>query len=338
MPHSRPAHDSPDDSGLVSRCVARRVVPHLLFFPDPLPEELASPGAHGIAGEEVRIATEDGVHLHGWWVPARVEGSARAEDAARDGSPAGAEGAARAASGSGASGSGAAGGEVSSDGAAVLYLHGNAGHVADRAPVAAALARRGLDVLLIDYRGYGRSEGRPSEPGLLLDGRAAYRHLVSERGRSPRRVVVAGHSLGGAVASRVAAEAGEERNAPDGAGPAALVATSTFRSVPAVGRRVYGWLPDRTFRGWPTNRFPAEEWIRRVAAPILVACGGRDAVIPKEETRALFELCPHPRRWVEVPEAGHGDLWLSSLFLETLTQFLDGTLAPPREGPAEKET
>src|SRR5690606_33498765 len=89
---------------------------------------------------------------------------------------------------------------------AVLLAHGNAGSIAMRVDYIPLFHRLGYSVLLFDYRGYGRSEGKPSEEGTYADARAAWRHLVAERGFPPGRIVVMGESLGGAVAARLAAE------------------------------------------------------------------------------------------------------------------------------------
>src|SRR5918998_4165845 len=100
----------------------------------------------------------------------------------------------------------------------VLFLHGNAGNVSDRVPHVELLAAAGLDVLALDYRGYGRSTGRPTEPGTYLDARAALAALLAQPGVRPERVVYVGESLGGAVALELAL------HAP----PAAIVLQSTF--------------------------------------------------------------------------------------------------------------
>lgn len=266
--------------------VARHLAPPLVYFPADLSAERSAPAVHGLPrGEEVRLRTSDGVRLHAWWVP-----------------PAGGPGC-----------------------GALLFLHGNAGHLADRAFLARRVAETGRGIFLLDYRGYGLSEGTPDEEGLQRDARAAHRWLVDERGVAPERLVVAGHSLGSAVAARLAVER-----------PAAgLVLTGAFRSVPELGAELYGWLPDALFRGWPTERFETEARAREVGVPALVARGGRDRVVPRAQTRAVHEALPDdvPSVWHEAPLAGHGDLWDDDEFWDALRPFLERVVPCPGDEP-----
>lgn len=254
--------------------VARHLAPPLIFFPGHLSADRSAPSDHGLPrGEEVWLRAADGVRLHGWWIPPEGGGGC----------------------------------------GAVLFLHGNAGHLAGRAFLARRLSAAGYGALLVDYRGYGRSEGSPDEEGLRLDARAAHRHLLRERGVPPDRLVVAGHSLGAAVAARLATER-----------PAAgVVLTGAFVSVPELGAELYGWLPDGMFRGWPTQRFETRARAAELELPALVARGGRDRVVPSAQTRAVHEALAGPARWHEAPAAGHGDLWADDGFWDVLRPFLD---------------
>ncbi|MFB6241108.1 MAG: alpha/beta hydrolase, partial [Gemmatimonadota bacterium] len=162
----------------------------------------------------------------------------------------------------------------------------------------------------------GRSEGSPSERGLYRDGDAAWRHLVEERGVSPERLLVHGHSLGAAVAIQVATE----RRV------AGVVASAGFATLPSLASRLYGWIPDRAFRGWERNRFDSEARIGRVDAPVLVVAGGRDEIVEAEEVRRLFEAAREPKRWVEVPRARHNDLLDRAPFWHAASSFADETL------------
>ncbi|MFQ5889545.1 MAG: alpha/beta hydrolase [Gemmatimonadota bacterium] len=279
-----------------------RLVPPLLYFPERLDPEARQPVGWGLSGaEEVRLETADRFVLHGWWVRASGHGAAE-HSAAEHGT------AEHAAAGRGAA----------------IFFHGNAGHLGYRAPIAADLARLGLDVLLFDYRGYGLSEGRPREEGLYLDAAAAYLHVRDVRGVDPARILLIGHSLGGAVAAWTASEY-----------PAAgLVVTGTFRSVPQMARRLHPWIPWRLLR-WKRNRFDAESRIAGARMPVLVGRGGADELIPREETRALFEAAPEPKRWREIPGAGHNDLWSHPEMWRELEIFVEETLGPRLYGKEE---
>ena len=176
----------------------------------------------------------------------------------------------------------------------VLLCHGNAGNVADRAPHAKLLAAAGLDVLLFDYRGYGRSAGRPGEAGTYRDARAARAALLSEPGVDPARVLYLGESLGGAVALELALEHP----------PAGLVLQSAFTSVRDIARRHYPIVPGAMV----PDAYPSLRLIRRLATPLLVIHGERDEIVPAEHGRALHDAAPEPKRLHVVADVGHNDL------------------------------
>ena len=179
----------------------------------------------------------------------------------------------------------------------VLVFNGNAGHRGYRAPLAEALSRAGLAVLLMDYRGYGDNRGSPSEAGLRQDAEAAAAFLIDERGYPPERLVYFGESLGAAVAVDLATRRR----------PGAVVLRSPFSSLADVGRAHYPFLPVRLLL---RDRFASIERIRDVDAPLLVVVGGRDGIVPVRSSRALFDAALEPKRWVEIPAADHNDLEL----------------------------
>jgi fermentation-respiration switch protein FrsA (DUF1100 family) len=175
----------------------------------------------------------------------------------------------------------------------VLYCHGNGNDVSDL-PELARLLRDRLDatVLVWDYRGYGKSEGTPNEAGVVADGLAAQRWLADRTGRKPADIAVIGRSLGGCVATAIAAEQGA----------AILVLQSTCTSLTDVAANRYPWLPVR----WVMqNRFDSLKRIKRYEGPVLVSHGTTDEVIPFDQGRALFDAAPGRKRFVEIPAGTH---------------------------------
>src|SRR5215210_2316029 len=178
----------------------------------------------------------------------------------------------------------------------VLLCHGNAGNVGDRLPHVALLSAAGFDVLAFDYRGYGRSSGRPSEHGTHSDARAAHDALLSQDGVDGARVLYLGESLGGAVALALAIDQP----------PAGLILQSTFTSVRNMARRHYPVIPSAAV----PDAYPSLHLIPRLAAPLLVLHGARDDLVPLMEGEALYEAAPEPKRLEVYPDAGHNDLVL----------------------------
>ena len=158
----------------------------------------------------------------------------------------------------------------------LLFFHGNAGNISHRLGSLRIWHDLGVDVLIIDYRGYGRSEGRPSEAGLYRDADAAWRYLREARDVPPERIVAFGRSLGGAVAACLAAE-----RALGG-----LILESTFRSVPELGADLYPWLPVR----WLARLdYDTEACLEHVDAPVLVVHSEDDEIIPFSHGQALAQ-------------------------------------------------
>lgn len=177
---------------------------------------------------------------------------------------------------------------------AVLVANGNAGDRSIRAPLAGALAARGLTVLLFDYRGYGGNPGGPSEEGLARDARAAQRYLVEEAGVGADRILYFGESLGAAVVTRLAAETP----------PAGLVLRSPFVDLAAVGQVHYPFLPVRALL---RDRYPVAELVSTVHVPVTVVLGTDDSIVPPQQSRAVAAAAPAPAQLVEIPGADHND-------------------------------
>ncbi len=190
--------------------------------------------------------------------------------------------------------------------ATLVWSHGNAGNIAGRAEVLAALASRGLNVLAYDYRGYGKSEGWPSEAGVYLDSLAAF-DSERERGVPAARIVCFGESLGGAVSISLATQR-----------PcAAVVVVSTFTSLREVARAHYGGLAFLT-----GSRFDSVSRVGRLEVPVFVAHGDRDAVVPYALGERLFESAREPKRFLRVRGAGHNDVFENPALLDEIARFV----------------
>src|SRR5215204_3693965 len=198
--------------------------------------------------------------------------------------------------------------------ATVIYFHGNGGNLSYCDWVGESLAARGFDVLLFDYRGYGRSLGESSdERGLYTDADAAYDFVTKGRGVHARSVVLYGQSLGTAAATAVASrrECG------------ALVLESGLSSAGDMAGAFVPWLP-RFVRGMTKNKLDSVSKLPRVTCPVFVAHGNRDELIPVGQGRKLFEAAPEPKRLQIVEGAGHNDLSIvgGEKYINSLAQFI----------------
>jgi fermentation-respiration switch protein FrsA (DUF1100 family) len=218
-------------------------------------DRVPAPGDVGLTGvEPVEFETTDGLRLSGWFVAA----SGR------------------------------------SPRVTVLVFNGNAGNRAHRVPLAAAFQRHGLQVLLVDYRGYGGNPGAPTEKGLAADSRAARAYLLGRPGVDASRIVYFGESLGTAVAVDLAVEHP----------PAALVLRSPFTSMADLGQLHYPFLPVRLLL---RDRFAAIDQIQRIRVPLLVIAGGQDRIVPVDNSRRLYDAAVAPKALLVLPGADHND-------------------------------
>ncbi len=234
------------------------------------------PEALGRPFEEVRFTARDGPRLHGWFFPAPASASGPRW--------------------------------------VVLHCHGNGGNISHRLEVAEVLLECGVSVLLFDYRGYGRSTGRPSEEGTYRDAEAAHDWLVG-RGFAAGQMIAFGESLGGGVA----AELGRRR--PLGG----LVLQSTFTSIPDLGAELFPFLPVR----WLARiRYDTLAKLPELRVPVLVMHSRADTLVRVQHAERLFATAHPPKQWVELA-GDHND------FLEAgRARFRNGFAAWLRSLPA----
>lgn len=192
----------------------------------------------------------------------------------------------------------------------ILFLHGNGGNISHRLDSLRIFNNLGFSTLIIDYRGYGRSQGKPSEQGTYLDAEAAWRYLTEVRNVRERQIVIFGRSLGGAVAAHLAAQAT----------PKALVLESVFTSVPDLGAELYPWLPVRLLSRFDYN---VAERLRKISCPVLIVHSPDDEIIPFAHGRALYAAARPPKEFLQI-HGGHNEGFMLSgrEYLHGLDAFL----------------
>ncbi len=186
----------------------------------------------------------------------------------------------------------------------ILYFHGNAGSLFDRAERFAALTRTGAGLLAVNYRGYGGSTGSPSEEGLIADGRAAYAAAINA-GADPRRIILMGESLGTGVAVALAAELKSS----------GVVLEAPFSSTVDVAAQMYWMFPVRWLM---KDQFRSSERIAAIRAPLLVIHGTADPVMPIRFGERLFAAAAEPKAFLRVEGAGHQPMDRPEILLKVL--------------------
>lgn len=202
--------------------------------------------------EDVEFETKDGLKLHGWFFPANNP--------------------------------------TKGPGMAILFCHGNGGNISHRLPVYELLLETGAAVLAFDYRGYGRSEGAPSEEGTYLDAEAALRWLAGQ-GFASTNVIAFGESLGGGIAAELALRA------PVGG----LVLQSTFTSIPDVGAEIFWWLPVRLLS---TIKYDTLSKLPKISAPVVIMHSPDDGLVRYSHAQKNFAAAKQPK-WLVDLEGDH---------------------------------
>ncbi len=253
----------------------------LVFQPALDREFRATPASIGLPFEPLALTTADKETLDGWHLPARPGMPARG---------------------------------------LVMLFHGNAGNISHRLDYLRMFHDLGFAALIIDYRGYGRSTGKASEEGSYVDADTAWRHATEVLGYPAARIVLFGESLGGAVATQLAAART----------PGALVLASSFTSVPDLGAEIYPWLPIRLLA---RIRYDSRERLAAVRSPVLVIHSRQDDIIPFAHGERLFAAARDPKRFLEIA-GGHneGFVFGHDAWIRQFDEFLHAALEhlPPQ--------
>jgi uncharacterized protein len=203
-----------------------------------------------------------------------------------------------------------------SNGAVILFFHGNAGHLSMRYPMIKFLKKLPAKpgVFIVDYPGYGKSGGIPKETSLFETGACAMEYLTIEKKIESKKVYLYGQSLGAAVALHTALT-----HPCSG-----LVMESAFLSVPSLADEYYWFLPGLKY--FCRQKYSNETMIRKLSVPVLIVHGAADRTIPVTHGRKLFELAPEPRKSLEIPEAHHDDVYMvgGQKYRDTLDAFFSG--------------
>jgi uncharacterized protein len=246
----------------------------LLYRPVRSSQEWLPPPSGRV--QDITLTTADGTRIHAWWCPTDNWEPAQG---------------------------------------ALLYCHGNAGNLSHRGEgILRWQEALGQAVLIFDYPGYGRSAGRPSEPGCYAAADAAYDWLVQARQVRPERILLYGGSLGGGVAVDVASRRPHR----------ALVLVGTFTSVPDMAGRLYPWLPVRRLM---RNHFDNLGKIGRCREPVFVAHGDCDSLVPFAMGERLFAAATEPKHFLPLEGCDHNHA-PGPEFFGALRDFLECTDAP----------
>lgn len=169
----------------------------------------------------------------------------------------------------------------------VLFCHGNAGDISQRLDSFKIFQQLGLDTFIFDYRGYGKSRGRPSEMGTYLDAEGAWHYLVDEMKVKQENIIIFGRSLGGGVASYLAAKYQ----------PLALIIESSFTSAPDMAAVLHPWLPVKWLTRYQYNTY---QRLKTIQCPLLVIHSPEDEVIPYDHALKIYQKANTPKQFLEI--------------------------------------
>ncbi len=234
----------------------RYIEPKMIYFPMPFPQGYWDTSQFPGQIEDCTFQTGDGVTLHGWFAHAVNPGNEPAPT--------------------------------------LLFFHGNAGNLSHRLTNIASLMQLGANVFIFDYRGYGKSEGKPDEQGLYTDAAAAYQYLWARADVNKDRIIFFGRSLGGAVAVELATKKSCDR----------LILEATFTSAKDMVLEMFNGLPIHFLI---RSKFDSLSKIKSIHVPLFLIHGNLDAVVPIEQGKRLFAEANEPKYFYEIEGADHNN-------------------------------
>ena len=229
----------------------------------PTRELVATPNDIGLDYEEIYLNTEDNEKIHAWYIPSNPSNPT-----------------------------------IQLHEKTILFMHGNAGNISHRLETIQIFHQLGLNFLIYDYRGFGKSTGKPSEEGTYFDAQAAWKFLLEKKHLKPEQIILVGRSLGGGVAAELAKNSS----------PAMLILESTFTSMPNVSKLHYPFMPtDIIVR----HRYETINKLKSISCPIIVIHSKNDEVIPFAHGKNNYEEAKQPKKFIEL-HGGHGNGFLLS--------------------------
>lgn len=198
--------------------------------------------------------------------------------------------------------------------AVILFCHGNAGNISHRLESIQLFNHLGLSVFIFDYRGYGLSDGKPSEQGTYLDSEAAWQYLVEIKQIDPSEIIIFGRSLGGSVAARLASHYM----------PLALIVESSFTSINDIGAKIYPIFPIKLISRFDYNTI---DYIQNSKCPVLIVHSRDDEMMPFDHGQRLYKSAKEPKEFLEI-SGTHNDGFLTSgkLYRDGIDSFISKNL------------
>jgi pimeloyl-ACP methyl ester carboxylesterase len=242
----------------------------------PTRDLVATPADIGLDYEELTLTTADHEKINAWYIPSSSSKTKPAKT--------------------------------------VLFFHGNAGNISHRLETIKIYNNLNLNFLIIDYRGFGLSTGKPSEKGTYADANAAWKYLIEERKLQSQDIIIAGRSLGGAIAVELA----------KAVSPAMLIIESTFTSMTDVSAVHYPFMPTSLI---VKHEYETIQKLKDIDCPIVIAHSQKDEVIPYEHSQRNFAVANDPKQFIEL-HGGHGSGFLMSkeLYIQGLQKALNEML------------